>query len=419
MSLEQVAVPRAIEARAANNGGEYENKHARHAEALGKRALDLDGFMILGEVRSPYEDVREQLMARVVDQPAAIDAIIEAIERSGVRLAGDNRPIANLAFLGPTGVGKSETAKTLASLMNGGAGNLIKVDCSSYSHGHEVLALTGSPPSYVGHQQTPQFSPENIEQPGTVVLFDEIEKGSVELYDLMLQIMGDGELRLNNGENVSFRETIVVLTSNLGAKEMADRLTSTPLGFIEKNRPTDKDGLEKVAHKSFTDFFKPEFTNRLSKVVVFHPLGEEALGKVLDVKLAQANDEYEKRYGVRLSLSDATKSHLVSIAAQEPHLGARPLVRALEDNVQTTFGRYNSGGSLPEGTHVRVIHRSELPNESYASNSDPLVFTAKPDASIRKQVQPLAIEAAPETCGEQEYTEPEAVEEAPEEDPEN
>lgn len=395
MSVERIGVPVAAEALLVTTERETEQRTPKHAKELGRRALELDGFIVLDMAASPYDHVREKLESRVVDQPAAIDAIIEAIERSSVRLESDNRPIANLAFLGPTGVGKSETAKTLSTLMADGKSNLIKIDCSNFSQGHEVMALIGSPPSYVGHDITPQFSKEAVEQPGTVILFDEIEKGSTELYNLMLQIMGDGQLRLNNGNSVSFRETIVVLTSNLGAREMSDQLSPSRLGFVNKDSETDKESLEKIARKSFTDFFSPEFANRLNKVVVFHPLGTEALSRVLDVKVAEASAEYEKQFGVRLTLSDATREHLVNIAAEEPHLGARPLVRALEENIQTTFGRYSTRG-LPEGTHVRVIHRTEVPDTYRVQGDGALIFTAKPDASIRKQRVPIALPAAPE-----------------------
>jgi ATP-dependent Clp protease ATP-binding subunit ClpA len=349
----------------------------------------LEDFLILDSVESPYEAMRKELEAMIVEQPAAIDAIIDAVDRHEVRLPGDNRPIANLAFLGPTGVGKSETAKVLSQVMEGGYGNLIKLDCSNFSHGHEVASLTGSPPGYIGREQNPFFSKQIIEQPGTVVLFDEVEKGSPQLYNLMLQIMGDGELRLNNGNLVSFRDAIIVLTSNLGAKEMSAQLTGTPLGFNTDKKATDKDSLETVAKKNFEEFFTPEFVNRLNKLVVFHPLSEEGLGKVLDTKLEQINVQYEQQYGARVSLSETTRTHLVEIAAKEPHLGARPLVRALEDNIQSTFGRYVGTGQVGEGTHIRVFHQSELPQNMRRASDGTLIFATRPDPTIRKA--PLAL----------------------------
>jgi ATP-dependent Clp protease ATP-binding subunit ClpA len=360
---------------------------AAQQRLLGERIMGLEDFVLLEDVASPYENVRRQLAEKVVDQNEAIDAIVEALDRVEVRRSDDHRPIASLAFLGPTGVGKSETAKTLASLMTEGEGNLVKIDCSNFSNGHEVTALLGSPPSFVGHDITPQFAKSTVEAPGTVILFDEIEKGSSALYNLMLQIMGDGKLRLNNGDVVSFRETIIILTSNLGAQEMSDRLKAVPLGFGDQTIPKDKAVLESIARRSFTTFFSPEFVNRLNKTVVFHPLNDEGLGRVLDVKLAEANKEYEKKHGVRLSLSDATRAHLVTIAAKESHLGARPLIRALEDNVESMLGRYTGSGTVAEGTHIRVVHRDELPQSAAVTPGNTLLFTSREDKSIRKQRQ--------------------------------
>jgi ATP-dependent Clp protease ATP-binding subunit ClpA len=366
---------------------------ARHAREMGKRAL-IDGFMVMELTASPCEELRQEMRSRVVEQDDAIDTIIEALERAPVRKSDDKRPIANLAFLGPTGVGKSELAKTLADLMGYGEdGSLIKIDCSSYSNGHEVLTLTGSPPSYVGKEQEPLFSKQRIESGKKVLLFDEVEKGSEKLYDLMLQIMGDGELTLNNGEVVCFRETIIVMTSNLGAKEMSAELSPFSLGFGTKKGLADKKQLDRVATDAFTDFFKPEFINRIHKMPVFHSLTRDGLRHVLEVKMEELNDEYEDEFGARITLTDATRQHLVEIAQKEPHLGARPLVRALEENVQTVFGRYVGGNHIPEGTHVRVYHRDELPEEYRPEGSEPLIFTAKRDAALRKYRPPLEITA--------------------------
>ncbi len=370
----------------------------RRERELGNRAV-FDGFMLMERSESPYEDIRRKIKETVVEQDTAIDALIEALERSEVRLPHDKRPIANLAFLGPTGVGKSEVAKTLARLLaeDDLYADFIKIDCSDFSQGHEVMRLVGSPPSYVGHDQEPILAKEKVENGKTVILFDEIEKGSPRLYNLMLQIMGDGQLGLNNGDLVSFRECVIIITSNLGAKEMSTELSPLSLGFGNKNGMADKAKLDSVATKSFTDFFTPEFINRLNKMVVFHPLSLEGLGHVLDVKLGELNDEYTDTYGAKITLTNKTREHLVGIAQKQPHLGARPLVRALEDNVQTTFGRYTGTGKIHEGTHVRVFHRDELPKEHSPEGDDLLVFTSKRDRTIKKYRRPAEITATPHT----------------------
>jgi ATP-dependent Clp protease ATP-binding subunit ClpA len=151
--------------------------------------------------------------------------------------------------------------------------------------------------------------------------------------------------------------------------------------------------VEKTALTKFTEFFSPEFINRLNKMVVFHPLGEDGLGKVLDIKLAAANKEYESRFGAHLSLSEASRSHLVAAAMKEPHLGARPLIRAFENNVQSMFGRYAGNESIPEGTHVRVYRSEEVSPQALTASGGEYVFAAKYGESYRKQVTPAAIAA--------------------------
>ena len=376
-------MPRYFEAGDSDVFKTLEMPTSRRQRRLGEVAL-VDGFILLDEVKkSPNEDIRKGLRERIIDQDDAIDSITDALDRSEVRLEGDNRPIANLAFLGPTGVGKSEMAKVLSELLSDDeGGNLVKIDCSSYSKDHEVASLTGAPPGYVGRGQKPFLNSTRVEKPGTVVLFDEIEKGSPDLYNLMLQIMGDGELRLNNGTTTSFRDAIIILTSNLGAREMSNELSQNPLGFGDRSRTTDKAGLDKIATKGFVDFFRPEFINRLNKMVVFHPLGSEGLGAVLDTKIEAISREYEETYGVRLTLSDAAKSRLVEIGAEQPHMGARPLVRALEDNIQAEFGRYVGLRKIPEGTHAHVFHDSDVPEAYPRDGGREFFFALKRDDSL-------------------------------------
>lgn len=367
----------------------YERPSHRKEE-FGTAALN--GFTLMGEVESPWAEFRHELQGRIVDQDPAIDAIIDALDISAARLNDDPRPMANLAFLGPTGVGKSETAKVLADAARSGDGNLIKIDCSEFANGHEVANLTGSPKGYIGSTDEPRLSKDRVEKYGTVVLFDEIEKGSTELYNLMLQIMGDGKLQLGNGETTDFRGTIIILTSNLGAQEMANSLNPSRLGFPQKiTAQPDRSQIEAVANRAFTDFFRPEFINRLDRTIVFHPLSSDGLERVLDTKLEALNKEYKRLYGARLSLSDSTKSHLVDVALEQSHMGARPLIRAFEQQVQSTFGRHLGRGAVDEGTHVRVFHSSEVGSDVAAG---PFVFASERDQSLRRTVtrQPAIFE---------------------------
>lgn len=356
------------------------------ARAMAGQAF-LDGFCALEAPKSLFESMRKEMNDQIIEQPEAIDATISALDRWEVRADDDNQPAATLVFLGPTGVGKSQTAKVLADTVGGGKGNLIKINCTEYSSGHEVARLIGSPPGYVGGEIVAKFDKKRVEKAGTVVLFDELEKGATQLHNIMLQILDDGELQLSNGDIVSFRDAIIVVTSNLGAKELSKQMSSMSIGFGNHEPETNKAVLSKTAIKAFTDFFKPEFVNRFDKLVVFHPLSPKAIEAILAVKLNAVNKHYERKYGMKISLTDATVEHLVGIAQKEPQYGARPMVRAFKSNIESTFGRYQASEEMGEGTHIRVFHRSEFP-EDYAHLDDrELIFAAKPDETIKRKAR--------------------------------
>jgi ATP-dependent Clp protease ATP-binding subunit ClpA len=348
----------------------------------------LDGFLPMERPTSAKEQFRSTMNQRIIGQPSAIDAIVSGLDTQEIRGENDKKPIATLAFLGPTGVGKSETAKVLAELLGADTANLVKIDCSNYSQGHEIANLTGSPFGYVGSESPALLSKKRIEQPGTVVLFDEIEKGSQPLYNLMLQIMDDGELPLKNGSVTSFRDTVIIITSNLGAKKMRNVTTDRSVGFGNPQRITDKKSLENIATKDFEEYFNPEFINRLDKLVVFHPLDEESLAGVLQSHLQQANVQLEESFGIRLSLSEATVDHLVQTALEKPEFGARPLIRAFKQNVQSTLGQYHGSNEIAEGSEIRVFHRDEFPEDHPSRDGRQLVFASREDSSIKRKVEP-------------------------------
>jgi ATP-dependent Clp protease ATP-binding subunit ClpA len=348
----------------------------------------LGDFLPLIEPDGIWEDLREHLKEKISDQSEAIDALVSVMDRWDVRTEKDNRPVATLAFLGPTGVGKTETAQVLSEYLRRAPGKLVKIDCTNFSQGHEIASLVGSPPGYKDHDQEPFLSKKKIEKPGTVILFDEIEKGAPELFDLMLPILEDGTLQLNNGEVVNFRECIIILTSNLGAKDLQAEINKYPMGFGDREIETDTKVLNSKALKAFKEYFKPEFINRIDELVVFHPLSREGLARVLLSKLDELSQFYEDEFGVRISLTEATIGYLVAIAQKEPELGARPLVRAFKAHIQATFGKYIASGSVPEGTHVRIFHREEFPEDYQHPGDKELIFASKHDARIKKKVEP-------------------------------
>lgn len=254
------------------------------------------------------------------------------------------------------------------------------------------MNLIGAPPSYTGYKQEPMLSPESVENAqGKVILFDEIEKGSQALHDIMLQIMDKGSMRLNNGQTVSFRDTVIVMTSNLGAREMADQASSTRIGFGNKSAVTDTAMLNKTANSAFDDYFRPEFVGRINKKVVYKPLGTSELHSIIDVRLAQTSQEYRQRFGIGLSLSEGCRDYLVDQALTQSHLGARPLIDQLDQSVYSELGRHISAGTVDNGTEVKVFHQDELPESCRDSASNSMVFTARPNIFMKKPAQPRLV----------------------------
>lgn len=365
----------------------YPRRRRRSTREMGVAGLSLEGFEAMNDAESQTLAEREHMRSRIIDQDAAVNAIFDALDAWDARTDDDKGPLASFAFLGPTGVGKTETAKVLANIMSEIDGKMIRIDCSDYSHGHEVAKLTGSPPGFVGREQKPILNKKDVEQFGTVVLFDEIEKGSPQLYNLMLQILGDGQLRLNNSDRVSFRNTIVILTSNLGAREMASQLSGKQLGFGTAQPVHERRVLEKTATDQFDKFFSPEFVNRLTAKIVFHPLSQEGLGRVLDTKLESYNQQYETKFGIRVSLSSAARTHIVGLAASEPAMGARPIVRHMKKLLQTPLGRQLGSGAVIPGTEIRVFMRNEHPDLVTVPGDSELVFTSRHNELLRAKMK--------------------------------
>lgn len=369
---------------------QQERMEASEQTRMGRRRLIAEqafaGFTLLPEVETGYAWEREFLKSKIVGQDEAIEAILSALDRADMRDPDEHTPIASFAFLGPTGVGKTETAKALSQIFSDQDTNLLRIDCSNFSHGHEVASLIGSPPGFVGREQTPILSQERLKKYGTVLLLDEVEKGSMQLTNLFLQIMENGKIELNNGKIVSFKNVIVVMTSNLGAKEMAREAGKGRAGFgIASGEQASRDVLTSTARKAFNDFFSPEFVNRLDDAIVFHPLDEPSLHQVLDVKLEQMNTTYVDEHGALVRLSDRTKDYLVQKALDERAMGVRPLVRALKKDVATNFGRHIAADNIKEGSEVFVYHREELESETSKQYTSELIFAVRPDASIKKK----------------------------------
>ena len=305
--------------------------------------------------QNPLAEMEQALKEEIIGQPEAAEAIITALRREQIR--NPKRPISNLMFLGPTGVGKSETGKEIARLIHGEeGGGLIKIDCSNYSSNHTVSALLGAPPSYVGREQKPVFDSPELDKSKCVVMFDEIEKGSQALWDLLLQIMDDGELTLNGtGKTVSFRNAIIILTSNVGSAEMAKLSDQNKLGFRpDTSVLPKKSAVVATAKKALGEKFRPEIIGRLDDTVVFNKLTDEQYGAILERHVEKANERYSE-LGVMLTLTPELRDELVASCDDRHILGARPVLRQYERIVESLLADYITTGGIPKGNRVYAL----------------------------------------------------------------
>ena len=331
---------------------------------LGGVALDFAG-MELAVMRSleSEDPIESGLKRKIVGQPEAVESIMAALNRGEFR--NPKRPIASLLFMGPTGVGKSEMAKELAILLNGDDHAFLKIDCSQYSNGHEVSALVGAPPSYVGREQKPRFDPYLIEQHRSVILFDEIEKGHQKLHDLMLQILDDGQIDLLNSDaKVSFRNSIIIATSNVGSQEISDLIGGKKIGFHDQEvkEGASKNQINKASFEALKRRFRPELIGRFDDRIVFSALDDTQLGVVLDRYVTEMNGAPESMAkGVNLTLVPELRDKIVAESEGRDQLGARPVLRQFEKTIWREYAQHLSHGSIPR--NCRVVAAPTTPDE--------------------------------------------------------
>ena len=299
--------------------------------------------------------MEDTLHRRVVGQDEAVKAISRAIRRGRVGLKDPKRPIGSFLFLGPTGVGKTELCKALAEAMFGDENAMIRLDMSEYMERHTVSRLIGSPPGYVGHEEGGQLTEKVRRHPYSVVLFDEIEKAHEDVWNLLLQIMDDGELTDSQGRRVDFRNTIIVMTSNVGAKNITAQ--GNPLGFSaeEKKNGDGEVSFEAVKEAVMAELkrtFRPEFLNRIDETIIFHPLTEENIADIARKLLAITAKRVED-LGVHMTVNeDAVK--LVAKEGFDPVYGARPLRRAIQNSVEDAVAEKLLEGDVKEGDAICV-----------------------------------------------------------------
>ncbi|HEV7784057.1 MAG TPA: AAA family ATPase, partial [Thermoanaerobaculia bacterium] len=270
------------------------------------------------------------LRHRVVGQVRAISAISRAIRRSRLGVSNPQRPVGSFIFLGPSGVGKTEVARQLSEFLFGNQRALVRFDMSEYMEKHAVSKLIGSPPGYVGHEEGGQLTERVRRQPYSLILFDEIEKAHPDVANLLLQILEDGQLTDAYGNQVDFRNTLVLMTSNIGSKLV---LRGGRMGFGEGSEDASFQRLEEEILGELRRTFSPEFINRIDEVIVFNPLGERDLRAIVDILVEDVNRTLAER-GLRVEISDPAKEWLLAKAGVEPSTGARPLRRAIQRHIQ-------------------------------------------------------------------------------------
>jgi ATP-dependent Clp protease ATP-binding subunit ClpB len=288
--------------------------------------------------------LEDELHHRVIGQNEAVDAVAEAVLRTRSGLADPNRPIGSFIFLGPTGVGKTELARALAEYLFDDEHALIRIDMSEYQEKHTVARLLGAPPGYIGFEEGGQLTEAVRRRPYSVILFDEVEKAHPDVFNVFLQILDDGRLTDGQGHTVDFKNTIVIMTSNVGSHRILDFKGSFDGAEYAIMRATVLDELRQ--------HFRPEFLNRVDETIVFHALSEEDLLKIVDIQLERLRRRLAERR-ITLELSDAARRHLVK-AGYDPSYGARPLKRTIQKELETPLGRKILAGEINDGETVAV-----------------------------------------------------------------
>ena len=298
--------------------------------------------MLEGEVKK-LVNMEDRLRLRVVGQDEALERVANAIRRSRAGLSDPKRPIGSFIFLGPTGVGKTELARALAEFLFDDERAMIRIDMSEYMEKHAVSRLIGAPPGYVGYEEGGQLTEQVRRHPYAVILFDEIEKAHPDVFNILLQIMDDGRLTDGKGRKVDFKNTVIIMTSNLGSSYLQSENIRTTAAFDEAS---------KQVMGALHGHFKPEFLNRVDDIIIFHPLGKEQLVKIVDLRLEDLRRLLADRK-ISLELTDAAKE-LLFTEGYDPNFGARPLKRAIQKLVQDPLAMKILDGEVLHGDHVIV-----------------------------------------------------------------
>jgi ATP-dependent Clp protease ATP-binding subunit ClpB len=286
--------------------------------------------------------LEDLLHDRVVGQEEAVKAVADAVLRARSGIKDPNRPIGSFLFLGPTGVGKTELARALAATLFDDENNLVRIDMSEYMEKHTVARLIGAPPGYVGYEEGGQLTEAVRRRPFAVILFDEIEKAHHDVFNVLLQVLDDGRLTDSQGRTVDFKNTVLIMTSNIGSQEILE----------SQQRGRSYEEMKQVVMSELRGHFRPEFLNRVDETVVFHPLTIENLVKIVDIQLARLRDRLAERR-ITLALTPAALEDLAR-RGYDPVYGARPLKRLIQQDIETPIARLLVKGELRDGETATV-----------------------------------------------------------------
>jgi ATP-dependent Clp protease ATP-binding subunit ClpB len=330
---------------------------------------------MLEEERTKLANMEAELRKRVVGQDQAIERVAQVLRRSRAGISDPNRPIGSFIFLGPTGVGKTELTKALAQFMFNDDKALIRVDMSEYMERHAVSKLVGSPPGYIGHDEAGQLTEAVRHKPYSVVLFDEIEKAHPEVFNILLQVLDDGILTDSKGRRVNFKNTIIIMTSNIGS-QFIQKMES--IGFHNNTEAVEYTQMKDKVEGALKDHFKPEFLNRIDEVVVFDILSAEAIKEIVGLRIKSVLSRLEEK-GIEIKITDEALSFLARVG-YNPQYGARPLNRLVQTKVLNPIAE-------------RIIKQTVLPGDVVTvsvANDDIVVSTnnkKKQNSSFKKSKQ--------------------------------
>ncbi len=337
---------------------------------------ELTGIPLVRMVESESQKLlrmEEELHKKIVGQDEAIEAVSRAVRRSRTGLKSPKRPSGSFIFLGPTGVGKTYLAKTLAEFLFGSEDALIRIDMSEFMEKHNVSRLVGAPPGYVGYQEGGELTEKIRRKPYSVILLDEIEKAHPDVFNMLLQVLEEGQLSDHLGHTVDFRNTVIIMTSNVGSKEISKGVS---LGFTSAEKGDDFLSIKDKAMSALKRVFNPEFLNRIDEVVVFHSLKKEHIGKIIDIMLEDTRKQLREK-NMNFEITNAAREYLIEEGYDEKY-GARPLRRTIQRKIEDPLANEILKGIFKDGSNILVDFKDGK-----------IIFKNKPKRKKKKNVEQI------------------------------